>query len=88
MSYPEILDKLANPKIKAIYGYMYGHPFISTSDGMVKDKIIKIKKSDLIISSKRQTLFYVWGYPGPDYNAYKFSDYGKTWAFTREEISS
>lgn len=29
---------------------------------------------------------YVWGGPGPDYNVYSLADYGKTWAFTKEEL--
>jgi hypothetical protein len=32
-------------------------------------------------------LIYIWGWPGPDYNFYKFSDYGETWAFTKEELA-
>ena len=29
---------------------------------------------------------YVWGWPGPDFNVYSLADYGKTWAFTKEEL--
>lgn len=35
---------------------------------------------------KDGALWYVWGYPGPDYNRYAPEDYGKTWALAKEEL--
>lgn len=62
-----------------IYGYMYGK-----SDP--EDKIIKIHKSKLSLTINKDAFIYVWGYPGPDYNEYKFSRYGIDWAFTKEGL--
>lgn len=68
-----------------IYGTMYGlykH----------QDKIIKIKSSKLRYVENWGTegpgLIYIWGWPGPDGNTYLFSDYGKTWAFTKKELEN
>jgi hypothetical protein len=66
--------------IKSIYGYMYG-----TKQNL--NKIIEIDKESLDLGRNEDRFFYVWGYPGPDYNVYLFKDYGKTWAFSREEIN-
>lgn len=62
---------------------MYGEPYI----GKQKDKIIEIEKEDCSLSKDGNSLIYIWGYPGPDYNIYYFKDYGRTWAFSREEIN-
>lgn len=77
-----ILSRLATAD--HIYGYMYGQPYINTGVEYERDKIIKIKTSDLIIG--KNSLVYVWGFPGPDANIYYFSDYGITWAFNRDKI--
>ena len=77
-----ILSRLATAD--HIYGYMYGQPYINTGVEYKWDKIIKIKTSDLIIG--KNSLVYVWGFPGPDANIYYFSDYGITWAFDRSKI--
>ena len=62
------------PDDSTIYCTMYG---LSNEN----DKIMNIKKSD-IYAFDDDKFFYVWGWPGPDYNTYRFSDYGKTWAFS------
>lgn len=84
MTTEQIITKLQTAD--NIYAYMYGRPYILTSRNNFyePDKIIKIPISDLLITEK--SIYYIWGYPGPDYNMYLFSDYGATWAFTEEEI--
>lgn len=77
-----ILSRLATAD--HIYGYMYGQPYIYNGETYRPDKIIKIKTSDLTIG--KNSLVYVWGFPGPDANIYYFSDYGITWAFTYNKI--
>ena len=56
-----------------------------------KDRILKIKTSDIdhyVFNWYGEPAFiYIWGYPGPDYNVYKMSDYGETWAFTEAELT-
>jgi hypothetical protein len=83
MTNKEILDIYNSDNTKNIYGYMYGKKF----DDKNLNKIIEIDKESLDIGRNKDRFFYVWGYPGPDYNVYLFKDYGKTWAFSREEIN-
>ena len=52
------------------------------------DSVIEIKKSDLQLTKQQDGFIYVWGWPGPDFNIYYFSDYGETWAFSRKELES
>ena len=90
MTKEEILEKYNDPFVDCIYGYMYGQPYINVvSAGKTEkrpDEIIRIEKSALKLSKNNDCFIYVWGWPGPDYNTYWFSDYGKTWAFSEEEI--
>lgn len=55
-----------------------------------KDRILEIKTSDIshyVFDWYGEPAFiYVWGFLGPDYNVYKMSDYGQTWAFTEKEL--
>ena len=88
LSEQDIIEKFNS--CEYIYGYLYcsGH---STSGD-----IIKIKKSKLKLQQnqnpfnredfKELALIYVWGWPGPDFNTYYLKDYGKTWAFTKEDF--
>lgn len=68
-----------------IYGYMYvdPRPNVPISE-KVSGKIIFIKQDELKIQSGG--FLYRWGWPGPDFNFYRFYDYGKTWAFSRNEL--
>lgn len=74
-----------------IYGFLYGGPYVlicneKGESHLIPDEIIRIEKSSLEIDKRHNRFIYIWGYPGPDYNAYKFTDYGKTWAFSKDEI--
>ena len=58
-----------------------------------KDKILAIATKDIDgyvedWYGKGPALIYIWGWPGPDGNTYLFSDYGRTWAFTKEEMEN
>lgn len=81
-----LINKYLSHQIKSIYAYMY----CSSHQGM--GDIIQIPKKDLeFFDSKKLRkynpyLIYIWGWPGPDYNIYYFQDYGKTWAFSKEEL--
>lgn len=83
-----LINKYLSHQIKSIYAYMY----CSSHQGM--GDIIQIPKKNLkFFDSKKlrkynPCLIYVWGWPGPDYNTYYFQDYGKTWAFSKEELES
>lgn len=80
-----------------ICGYMYGHPYINGSNGRKRDKIVRIDidklKPNIVFRPDDPNnepcitgFTFTWGWPGPDYNIYSLSDYGKTWALTLEEI--
>ena len=63
------------PKPGKVYVYYYGD---------VGGKIMAVGKDEM---KMRQDYFtVVWGWPGPDWTDFKFSDYGKTWAFHKYEL--
>lgn len=61
------------------FGTIYGQPY---NDGM---QIIHIEPNEAQLDGIG--LYYVWGWPGPDFNRYYLYDYGRTWALTEEEIT-
>ena len=82
MNNRDILTKyFTDNNIKNIWGTMYGGKNPET------ECIISIAKNALELTRDADEFVYIWEYPGPDANLYKFSDYGVTWAFTREELS-
>lgn len=88
MTKQEILEIFKDNEFVEFYGYMYGSPSyeLFTPDGVriIHDDIVKVvERKDRV---KEEGIAYVWGMPGPDLTFYKFSDYGKTWALTEEEI--
>lgn len=86
----EIIERYSSPSTTSFYGRMYGNEYISVVDGgkerREKDKIIEIRKESASFNVKYRNICFVWGFPGPDYNLYRFDDYGKTWAFDRDEL--
>lgn len=54
--------------------------------GTIESQLVEIEVSKLEWARHHNTFFYVWGWPGPDYNMYTWDTYGKGWAFTKEEI--
>lgn len=64
-----------------IWGEMYGRK--CTDNNAI---VLELDKTELQRSKTDDSVAYVWGMPGPDYNIYYFKDYGITWAFTREEL--
>lgn len=71
MARQEFIDELKS--VDYIFGRMYGD---------INNKIIKIKNFNII---DNLGVVDQWGYPH-DFIIYKFEDYGKTWAFTKEEL--
>lgn len=86
MDNKQIIEKYESESVKSIFGYMFGKPFIISNLGIRKDRIIEIRKECLELGESGTSFVYVWGMPGPDFNIYWFSDYGITWAFTKEEL--
>ena len=88
----EILKWFDSDNSNSIYGYMYGAPYVY-SCGIEKsewrrDKLIEIKKSELRLGVNKDCFVFIWGWPGPDFNIYEFSDYGVTWAFSESEVDT
>ena len=52
----------------------------------VEEQIIPIKTSSVRWNPTKTLFYYIWGWPGPDYNMYDANNYNKTWAFTKEEL--
>lgn len=89
MTITELKEKVENTD--KIFAYMY------CTYHSPHGKVIEIETKDLeyrLWPSKSNPrlqvplFIYMWGWPGPDYNTYYFCDYGKTWAFTREELGN
>lgn len=86
MSKQKLLEIFKDKEFIEFYGYMYGSPTYLTPDDIrtIDDDIVKVIERKERVTDKG--IWYVWGFPGPDATFYKFSDYGKTWALTKEEI--
>ena len=77
-----IKEKIGNAK--AIWSLMYSPCRVSWHS--IEEQIIKIKVDDLKFTADGNCFYYIWGFPGPDFNKYNLSTYGKGWALTKEEI--
>ena len=71
-------------KHEVIYSLMYGETYIRGK--AIEDQIITIKSEELEWSENKKQFIYVWGWPGPDFNLYTLENYGKAWAFSKEEL--
>lgn len=67
-----------------IYSLMYAPHAVSWRSR--EDQIIEIDTKDLKWSKDKATFYYIWGWPGPDFNTYELKDYGSAWAFTKDEV--
>ena len=83
-----MLDKTKNFYIEVMkHDYIYSLLYSPNRIHDSLDKQIITINTDCLDCFKDQTgFFYVWGWPGPDYNEYTADTYGKGWAFTKEEI--
>lgn len=67
-----------------IYSLLYSP--IRIKEESLEDQIIEIPLTELKWAKDKTSFVYVWGWPGPDYNRYDASTYGKGWAFTKQKI--
>lgn len=51
-----------------------------------EEQIIPLKTSSVKWNPTKTLFYYIWGWLGPDCNMYDANNYGKTWAFTKEEL--
>lgn len=70
-----------NHSPKIFYGEFYGR---EKADKNAEYCEINVSSCKIIDSG----IVYIWGWPGPDVNFYKWSDYGNTWALTKEELGN
>lgn len=88
----DILLRLQSGKEQCIFGFMFGEPVLTVynPDGSIAftspAEIIQMPLTDIDIVPGKGVLVYEWGWTGPDVTVYKISDYGRTWAFTKEEL--
>ena len=73
-----IEEKIAKAKTDGIWGTKYGMDKHNDTD------ILHIDPNSLHFDE--DGMVFIWGWPGPDYNLYKYSDYGNTWALMEREI--
>lgn len=68
-----------------IYGTMYGGETIYNG---IREDYVFIPKSNLHEWGKNTSTgyYFILGWPGPDYNVYLFSDYGRTWSFDENDL--
>lgn len=71
-------------KHEVIYSLMYGATHVDWRT--TEDQIITIRTEELKWSEDKKEFYYIWGWPGPDYNTYAAENYGKAWAFSKEEL--
>lgn len=93
MTKSEIVDRYNTAETTCIYGRMYGseyitHNFYTGGSKTELDRVIKIGKNEIEeFNAEKGYILFIWGWPGPDYNVYRFDDYGRTWAFDRGELA-
>ena len=69
--------------IPVIYSRLY-----TNADGTSAENntIIEIETDNLSWSKDEEIAYYIWGWPGPDYNIYSRGNYKTDWAFTKQEM--
>lgn len=73
--------------VPVIYSRLYTGTIVNADETSVENKtIIEIETDNLSWSKDEETAYYIWGWPGPDYNIYSRENYGKDWAFAKREM--
>lgn len=66
-----------------IYGLMYG---CRNKNSDIEDDIVRINTAELEWSKDKTKFYFVWGWPGPDFNTYTREDYLRTWALSKQAL--
>lgn len=75
-----------------LYVFMHGRMFedVITDADYNKEtrlaKIIKLEKKAVELDRKGLGFFFIWGFPGPDYDYFLYSDYNYSWSFSEDEL--
>lgn len=67
-----------------IFSLMYS-PSVDPSIN-IEEQIVQIDTKRLVWANDKKTFYYIWGWPGPDFNTYTIQTYGYGWALTKDEI--
>lgn len=74
----DINDKIKKAKTQGIWATMYGEDkWNATHITSLSSKLLHFGDT---------SIFFQYGWPGPNINIYKYADYGITWALTEEEL--
>lgn len=75
--------------IPIIYSRLYTGTVVN-ADGTPAENntIIEIETDNLSWSKDEETAYYIWGWPGPDYNIYSRGNYKTDWTFTKQEMEN
>lgn len=73
------LERASDDGSVRVFIYKYGDPAQCEE---ILEKTVYVKN----ISEDGKSFNFYFGFPGPDYNTYFFSDFGKTWALTLEDF--
>ena len=66
-----------------IYSLMYGY---RNKNSDIEDDIVRINTAELEWSKDKTKFYFVWGWPGPDFNTYTREDYLRTWALSKQAL--
>ena len=82
-----IADHYEADECKGIYHWLFGVPFFEPCNTCVAEReqltwLWKGKNDNPSLSDDRSSIYHIYGMPGPDYEIFRFEDYGITWAFT------
>lgn len=74
--------------VPVIYSRLYTGTIVNADGTSAENNtIVEIEtKKFRYHKDDEETAYYIWGWPGPDYNIYSRENYGKDWAFTKQEM--
>lgn len=73
--------------VPVIYSRLYTGTIVNADGAPAENNtIIEIKTEKFRYSKDGEEAYYIWGWPGPDYNIYSRENYRKDWAFTKREM--
>lgn len=74
--------------VPVIYSRLYTGAIVNADETPAENNtIVEIEtKKFRYHKDDEETAYYIWGWPGPDYNIYSKENYGKDWAFTKQEM--
>lgn len=74
--------------VPVIYSRLYTGTIVNADGTSAENNtIVEIEtKKFRYHKDDEETAYYIWGWPGPDYNIYSRENYREDWAFTKREM--